>query len=57
MKLKELIPKLLQINLHLKASDYEIKVDLDNCEDPNVIKIELDNGEKTITIIQGNCGL
>jgi hypothetical protein len=39
-----------------RIKDYEIKIDLDHSLDPEEINIEIDDENKIITIIKGNCG-
>ena len=53
------ITKLIAILEDYKHSclNYKVKVDLDNCESPDEFFFSVDDEEKTITIIQGNCGL
>jgi hypothetical protein len=55
MKLSQLI----YILKHFETCypEAEVQLDLDVCEDPKEIIIEMENEQKTIKITQGNCGL
>ena len=53
------ITKLIAIleDYKLTCLNYKVKVDLDHCESPDEFFFNVDDEEKTITIIQGNCGI
>lgn len=55
---KMTINNLIEIleNYKHNCLNYEVKVNLDHCKSPNEFFFSIDDEEKTITIIQGNCG-
>jgi len=55
MKLQDFIG-LLCDKLNGNTKDFEVEIELDHCESPDIIKVEVDNEEEIITIIKGNCG-
>lgn len=48
--------KLLESRLCANTENFEVEIDLDHCESPKIIKIEVDYEEETVTIIKGNRG-
>jgi len=53
------LSKFIHILNHFETCypEAEVQLNLDNCEDPKEIIIEMEAGQKTIKITQGNCGL
>lgn len=59
MKFKEFIIKIQEIidSYVEDISNFEIKIDLDHCLDPNEIHYSVNFFEQKIIITIGNCGL
>lgn len=55
MTLNQLIA--LLEDYRLRYMNYEVELCLDHFESPEIFYIEIDDEEKRISIVQGNCGI